>query len=622
MKKTLSLFLAFAMILITMASFASCEMSVKPAKGEKGDTGNGIAEILTEKVDGGTKITIKYTDTSKEDVVFIIPDGEKGSQGEKGDQGDQGVPGNKGDTGKDGRGILKAEIIDGCLWITYTDTPDTPVNVGHISAEDSEPERDPLLPPLADFGSEGNPYIYKALVRTGVRDAGVNEQFQWGNNGFAAIDFWATEAGSYTDAISYAVYSRNSYIEETYNCRIQQIEQNGDMTEQLKRLSIDGEKIDLTIILAKAAANAATQGLLKNLKASEMTALDLTHPSYDENSIRELAIGDHLYYLSGDMNVSTMEVVSPTVVNLMLYDDYTECFVELFDNDPTYADIYSLALDKKWTIDTMLTMSTAVNVDVNDSDGLALGSQPGDILGYFAYTGMGLYYFYSAGGRLTEINEQGNPQLSIAKHADLFDYLFSKFNAKIGDNAGWMPYGYSGARWDIFSSGRCLFTEMTLFDIRHQLRPASPFKYGILPNPTYQEGNAYSSVVNFTNCAHLWAIPNLVNNSEVAQQMMNIFAAYSNVDIKDSTMNAYYETTLYFTPSFDESPDEVMNVIKNSLVYDIALLYDWHQMGTKTLGELTISTANLYTNNVSAQDDINQNLQEIVEKLKNPQMIF
>ncbi len=621
MKKTLSLFLAFAMILVTMASFASCEMSVKPAKGEKGDTGNGIAEILTEKVAGGTKITIKYTDISKEDVVFIVPDGVQGSQGEKGDQGDQGIQGDKGDkgdTGKDGRGILKTEIIDGYLWITYTDAPDAPVNVGRVSAESSESERDPLLPPLADFGSEGKPYIYKALVRTGVRDAYENEQIQWGHNGFAAIDFWATEEDSYTDAIGYAVYSRNSYIEETYNCRIQQIEQNGDMTEQLKQLSIDGEKIDLTIILAKAAANAATQGLLKNLKASEMTALNLTHPSYDENSIRELAIGDHLYYLSGDMNVSTMEVVSPTVVNLMLYDDYTECFVELFNNDPTYADIYSLVLDKKWTIDTMLTMATAANVDVDDSDGLTLGSQPGDILGYFAYTGMGLYYFYGAGGRLTEINEQGNPQLAIAKHADLFDYLFSKFNAKIGDNAGWMPYGYSSARWSIFSPGRCLFTEMWLFDIRTQLYDARPFQYGILPNPVYENGNAYNSVVNFTNCAHLWAIPNMVNDLEVAQQMMNIFAAYSNVDIMDSTMDAYYARTLYFNTSYDEIPREVMSIIKDSMVYDIALLYDWHQMGTRTLGELTFSAAGLYTNNVSAQDDINRNLQEIIEKFKNP----
>ena len=40
--------------------------------------------------------------------------------------------------------------------------------------------------------------------------------------------------------------------------------------------------------------------------------------------------------------------------------------VELFDNNPMYADIYNLVLSKKWTIDTMLKMATSINVDVDD----------------------------------------------------------------------------------------------------------------------------------------------------------------------------------------------------------------------------------------------------------------
>ena len=485
---------------------------------------------------------------------------------------------------------------------------------------DGEVEDDPtaLLPPAQSFGTDEEPYKYRALVRTGDHTAPEDMQLAIGNNGYACIDFWVSEEGSSTDAISYAVYLRNSQIEENFKCRIQQIEQKGDMTSQLKLLYMDADRIDLTIILARAAANAATQNLLSNLNM--MSSLDLAHPAYDQKSIKELALGDCLYYLSGDMNVSTMEVCGPTVVNLEMYTNYIETFVELFDNDPTYADIYSLVLSKKWTIETMLTMATAINTDVDDSDGFALGSQEGDILGYFAYTGMGVYYFYGSGGRLTEIDDEGTPQLVIEKYSDLFDYLFAKFNTKTGDNAGWLPHGYSGARWDIFSSGRCLFTEMTLFDIRRDLYNQRPFQYGILPNPTYQEGSDYNSVVYFTNCNHLWAIPNMVNDSEIAQEMMNIFAAYSNVDLKDSTMYAYYERTLYLNTASDEGSRKAMDIIKNSMVYDIALLYDWYNMGTDTLGELTINAAGIYANNVSAQNDISRNLQETVEKLKNPTM--
>jgi hypothetical protein len=476
-----------------------------------------------------------------------------------------------------------------------------------------------LLPPPENFGTDDEPYKYRALVRTGDHTAPEDLQLAIGNNGYACIDFWVSEEGSQNDAISYAVYLRNSQIEETYNCRIQQIAQKGDMTSQLKLLYMDADRIDLTIILARAAANAATQNLLSNLNM--MSSLNLAHPSYDQKSIKELALGECLYYLSGDMNVSTMEVCGPTVVNLEMYGDYIQTFVELFGNDPMYADIYSLVLSKKWTIETMLTMATAINTDVNDSDGFALGSQPGDILGYFAYTGMGVYYFYGSGGRLTEIDDEGNPQLVIEKHADLFDYLFQKFNAATGDNAGWLPHGYSGPRWEIFSSNRCLFTEMTLFDIRTQLYDARPFEYGILPNPTYEEGMAYKSVVNFTNCNHLWAIPSMTNDAEVAAQMMNIFAAYSNVNYTDSTMYAYYERTLYLNMATDAGSRKAMDIIKNSMVYDIALLYDWNKLGTLTLGELTIDAQGRYAGNVTNQASINQLLQDTVEKLKNPQTV-
>ena len=62
--------------------------------------------------------------------------GEQGLPGEKGDKGDQGEQGIQGETGNEGRGILKVEIIDGCLWITYTDDPENPVNVGTIKEDE------------------------------------------------------------------------------------------------------------------------------------------------------------------------------------------------------------------------------------------------------------------------------------------------------------------------------------------------------------------------------------------------------------------------------------------------------------------------------------------------------
>ena len=65
------------------------------------------------------------------------------NKGEKVDQGD------KGDFG---RGILKTEIIDGYLWITYTDAPENPIKIGKVSSDapDTSDETD-------DFGFDFYP---------------------------------------------------------------------------------------------------------------------------------------------------------------------------------------------------------------------------------------------------------------------------------------------------------------------------------------------------------------------------------------------------------------------------------------------------------------------------------
>ena len=64
--------------------------------------------------------------------------GDKGDPGDKGDSGDKGDKGDQGNSGENGVGILKAEIIDGYLWITYTNDPNNPVNVGKVTGDDNQ----------------------------------------------------------------------------------------------------------------------------------------------------------------------------------------------------------------------------------------------------------------------------------------------------------------------------------------------------------------------------------------------------------------------------------------------------------------------------------------------------
>ena len=66
----------------------------------------------------------------------IVACGNKSSDGVDGKDGKDGI---NGIDGKDGVSILKAEIIDGYLWLTYSNAPSTPVNVGKVSADTTAP---------------------------------------------------------------------------------------------------------------------------------------------------------------------------------------------------------------------------------------------------------------------------------------------------------------------------------------------------------------------------------------------------------------------------------------------------------------------------------------------------
>ncbi len=559
-KRTLTQCLSLLLIVLTCL-LSSC--NVEQLRGEPGEKGNGIESITTERVDGGTKVIIKYTDTSMSSVEFFIPDGQKGDAGEKGESGTA------------GRGILKTEIIDGCLWLTYTDDPENPVNVGRVAASDTTGDG-----PKVDM--EG--YTYRAYVRSKYdKDCPLSS----GNPSFYCEDFWTSTPDA--DALSYAVYHRNQKIEIDYNVKILQVPQDNNMYYALLGFRNSGIPFDLTVILAQSAAVAVTNGLLMDL--SKLEYIDLTHESYDQNSIRELTMCNKLYYLSGDMNISTMDNVSPTVVNMPFYRQLSDIFAAALE-DNSCKDIYSLVSEKRWTMDTLLKMASIATVDADTSDG-ALDVNKGDSIGYFQYAYSTLYYFYGAGGRISEIGEDSSPDLVIQKEQNkaIFNYVYQNFNQHVSSLN--MPNGFSAARATAFMSGDTLFTEMTLWDVRHSLYKNAGFEYGILPTPLMNEGDDYHSLVTFSNCAHLWAIPVVHQSYENAQIIMQAMAEASNVNQPGSTMDTYYTQTLSFAAESRAGSRQTLDIIRNSIVYDIATLYHWGGW-TTILEEIDTGYGNAY----------------------------
>ncbi|MBQ7340989.1 MAG: leucine-rich repeat domain-containing protein [Oscillospiraceae bacterium] len=106
------------------------------------------------------------------------------------------LKGEKGDPGADGVGITKTEIIDGSLWITYSNDPENPVNVGAF--EESKNTTDGHFTyVLLDDGTYGIkasnafslisveiPSTYNGIAITQILDGGFRNQ-----TGIANISF-------------------------------------------------------------------------------------------------------------------------------------------------------------------------------------------------------------------------------------------------------------------------------------------------------------------------------------------------------------------------------------------------------------------------------------------------
>ena len=505
-------------------------------------------------------------------------------------------------------------------------------NSGGNTPEETTP--DPyggvLMPEKMNLGG----YTYKAYVRdfAGTSPDAHKAQVANGNNDYRCIDFWVTEEESEVDAISYAVYNRNKMIENDYNCKIKQTASDGSQIEHLLAAYTNGDGYDLTIMTAKPAAQAATQNLLRNLNNSQY--LELNHASFDKNSIKELSVGNKLYFVSGDMNVSTMDVSGLSIVNMEFYNDIVETIIEEFDGNETYSNIYNIVLTNNWTMDTLLKIATLANIDVDTSDG-ELHVLPdgvnngvevnnkykgGDTVGYHQYLYSALWYFYGSGGRITQMTDEGMPEFVIQNTTGqtLYDYIFDKFNRRVGVNT-WIPHESSNILNKNFLTGDVLFADCSLFNVRQEIYPKATFEYGILPVPVYEAGTPYKSVVYFNNWAHLWAIPSLVNNEGFAELMMQVMAAYSS--IPDSTMYAYYDRTVYLQAAADNGSRQVMDIIRTSMVYDLALLYpDWGGIESKLYQIPNVLTSE-YAGIVEGLSRVQDTMEGTIEQLLNPDMV-
>ena len=98
---------------------------------------------------------------------------------------------------------------------------------------------------------------------------------------------------------------------------------------------------------------------------------------------------------------------------------------------------------------------------------------------------------------------------------------------------------------------------------------------------------------------------------------MEIMAVYSS--LPDSTMSAYYDRTVYLQAATNNGSRKVMDIIRTSLVYDLALLYPgWGGIEEK-LYQIPNRQESEYATIITGRTLIEDEILATIGKLMNPE---
>ncbi len=376
-----------------------------------------------------------------------------------------------------------------------------------------------------------------------------------------------------SDPISLAVYERNRAIEATYNCKISyQYATEQDLEAEFMRLQGTGMTFEVVVLEPHTLVNCASLGLLRDLNA--MDGLNLAGKGFDQNSVAQLSLGNSLYFVNGDMNISAMDNTAAILFNQKLWDESKDDVAYKL-GDAKYTDLYGLVGAKEWTLDNMLKIAAAVTNDKDPLDGYPLSHENGDTVGYYQYSVAPIYYYHASGGRFSTKDADGYPILDVAFEngaaEQLYNTLYQKLNVSVNPT---YPRGISGDRAKAMRSGQTLFSEFLLWDVRRVWHDeVTDFAYGFLPIPTVDAGVDSYSMVNTLTAACFWAIPVKCVNAEYAGRMMEIIAKYSN-----EALNPKYDQSVACAEvSVIDPCYQTLAQIRATLTYDHVQSYDLYE---------------------------------------------
>ena len=296
------------------------------------------------------------------------------------------------------------------------------------------------------------------------------------------------------------------------------------------------------------------EGLFANLLDAQY--IDLTKPWWVEAYTNGVNLNGSVMTVCGDCALSSFSNANVIFFNKSVMDDRSIAYP------------YDDALEGKWTLDKMLSLSESVTADLDGDGKISLD----DLHGLCAYNNSIQPFFSACGLAYTEENEDGirvllTPSERLLDAADRLN-AFCHTDSFIDSNSAYQMTGVNTepAMHEHFKEGKYLFMGLVLEGIE-ALRDME-VDFGILPYPKYDEEQSRY----YTTILRRYTVSAVPISASSADNSALILEALSSEGYR-SVIPRYYEIALKGKYVRDESSSQVLDLIKDSLYLEFVDLY-------------------------------------------------
>ncbi len=365
------------------------------------------------------------------------------------------------------------------------------------------------------------------------------------------------------DIISEAVYKRNLAVESSLNITLTPVTEPGlwddrdGFTGKVKNsvLAAD-DAYQLVSGYGAYITSVAADGVFANW--NKVNGVNFGKPWWNGDIVKEMNVADHLFYVTGDLTMTSVEYLFSIFFNKLMMAD-------------TGLEVpYTLVREGKWTFDALKTYSAVYAIDANGDGQMTID----DVYGYSTdSTNFVSGYMAAFDADVTVRDENGLPVLAISeesfidKYLALYEFLCQSECVYLTTEEG----SYVGDVRDaskVFSEGRALFLADILGNAA-MMRDVD-FDFGIIPYPKYtEEQEAYHTTA--WDAYNLFSVPRTAELDFVGVVTENMAARSF-----EEVLPAFYDKALLSKYARDEDSAEMITLIRSGATYNFGVVNSPH----------------------------------------------